>query len=525
MTLGLAVPAEYAVHVRDLSRVLAFASFFAGLGGALACGDDGSDGGGRFDDPSDFDRDGCASGAPLDSVDPAGIWHVDRAFPGDPNRAGVMRIDAGGRTDQFVALLFGGQTDDVRMSADDLFVRRVSQGDEVDTVWALDLCRIDDDGSLSGPLAYCSGAECVVGEVRAYPVEPLDEPEADNMTLLSEWAGSPSDAWGVDVTINVRHLGDLAYVARGRDGLRIVDLADPAEPRDLGHLPATFAPAEFYNDVKVSQAEDGRIYAFLASNVRGVVVADVTDPGAPAEVATFPQPPGGGGVNVHTLFVEGDRLYTATTSAGGLQIFDVAEPASAAQLGDFVHPDVGTYGGFVHDLFVRDGVAYLNYWNLGLVVVDAGDAGDPAVVGVFDGYDRRTSHSSWVTEAGGRQVAIHGDEDIDAHVRVVDVDAQSSTAFEEIGSYQTRPAVSVHNIMAVGELALVTYYQDGLRVLDLADPTSPREIAHFDTWPGAQPGYGSSFYEGAIGVDHDAERELILLADTHRGLLVLTLDD
>ena len=84
--------------------------------------------------------------------------------------------------------------------------------------------------------------------------------------------------------------------------------------------------------------------------------------------------------------------------------------------------------------------------------------------------------------------------------------------------------MSVHNILADGELAYVTYYQDGLRVLDLSDPTEPTEIAHYQTWPGPEAGYGASFYEGAIGIDLDREKGLVYLADTHRGLLILRLD-
>jgi hypothetical protein len=318
----------------------------------------------------------------------------------------------------------------------------------------------------------------------------------------------------------------VAYLVGLSDGLHIVDLADPEQPADLGHLPPRYEGDETYNDVKLADGPDGRLYAFLASNLRGVVTADVTDPRDPVEVGAFPAPPPGRArVNVHTIFVEGDRLYVASIGLAGIEIYDVADPAAPVRLGSYVHPDVGTFGGFVHDLSVQDGVAYLNYWNLGLVVVDTlADPSAPELVGVFDGYERRTSHSNWVTEVGGRRIAVHGDEDFDAHVRIVDVDPDSSTAFEEIGSYQTRRQVSVHNIMAVGERALVTHYQDGLRVLDLADPENPVEIAHFATWRGIGPDYGRGFFEGAIGVDHDAERELVLLADTHRGLLVLTLD-
>jgi hypothetical protein len=501
-----------------------FALCFTGL--ALAGCGDGSDGGGgdregRYDDPSDFARDGCGSGGPLDAIVPEGIWHLDTVFEGIEYGVSAMSIDAEGSG--LVAFVFGGQTDDVRLSADDLFIRREASTDGGERVLTLDLCQVLDGGALGGKIASCFGSECIVGEVEAFPVAPLDEPEAENMSLVARWEGE-GDSWGEGIALNVRHLGTTAYLARDSDGLRIIDLADPAQPADLGHLPAAFAPDEYYNDIKVARAGDGRVYAYLGSNLRGVVVADVTDAADPVEVATFP-PGDGGQVNVHSLFIEGDRLYAAHTTIGGLEIYDVADPTSPVRLGTYVHPDVGIAGGYVHDLFVQDGVAYLNYWNLGLVVVDAADdPADPTVLGVFDDYDRRTSHSSWVTEVGGRRVAIHGDEDFDAHVRVIDVDPASATAFQEIGSYQTRPAVSVHNIMAVGEIALVTHYQDGLRVLDLSDPTSPVEVAHFATWPGTRPEYGRSFFEGAIGVDYDAERELVLVADSHLGLLVLTLD-
>ncbi len=488
----------------------------------LACGDDGGggDGGGSgwYEHPSDFSPAECGD-APVDSIDPVGVWHAD-LVAADGVSVATFRIDAGGG-DSLSALVYGREASSVEMVDGDLIIRREDRPDGALQLNAIDLCGVDQDGRLRGQMVSCYGSQCFPAQVTAYRVEPLDEPEADGMTLLSEWRGPPSDPWPDDLTTNVRHLGTVAYVVGWTDGLRIVDLEDPSAPSDLGHLPPRYPDDELYNDVKIYQA-DGAVFAFLASSLRGVVVADVTDPTAPVEVTVFPVPPAGvPALNVHTLFIEGDRLYVP---GAGLQIFDVSDPAAPELLGAFIHPSVGTLGGFVHDLSVRDEVVYLNYWNLGMQVVDAADPAAPSAIGGFDDYPRRTSHSNWVTEAGGRLVAVHGDEDFDAHVRVVDVDPASETAFQEIGSFQTRPQVSVHNIMAVGERALVTYYQDGLRVLDLADPTAPVEIAHYASWPGTGDRYGRDFFEGAIGVDHDAERDLVLLADTHRGLLVLTLD-
>jgi hypothetical protein len=260
-----------------------------------------------------------------------------------------------------------------------------------------------------------------------------------------------------------------------------------------------------------------------------VVVVDVSDPASPEEVSTFPpvfgDPPY---VDVHTLFMDGNRAYMANTSLSGLQIYDLSDPRHPQKLGEYVHPEVEIRGGFVHDLFVENGRVYLNYWNLGMVILDTlEDPANPTVVGVFDSYDRRTSHSSWVGRWGGQPIAVHGDEDFYAKARFVNVDSGSDDFLDVLSTYSTRPFVSIHNVMAMGKYALLTYYQDGLRVLDVSDPSHPQKVAHYHSWTGdlQEHGYGASFYEGAIGVDFDAASGHIYLADTHRGLFILKMDE
>lgn len=484
--------------------------------------DDGGDdptAAGPFDAPDDFDRGGCGDDGALEDVDVCGIWNLDMAvetyrFPGS------IRVDADADGADLEGYLYSHEAFDVRHTEGDLFLRTVDEypdgeGGMIALTRTIDACEVSEDGVLSGHYASCWGDDCNEGTFSAHKVEPLEEPAASGITLLGEWNGPPDAPWpGPEeaLTLNVRHLGDVAYVTR-HDGLHIVDVADPAHPSELGALAVGFPDdGEYYNDVKVTEAGD-RIYALMGSNLRGVVVIDVTDAGAPAEVTAFPQVIDGA-VNVHTLFIEGTRIYFANY---GVEVWDIADPTLPQPLGGYVHPGESVNG--VHDLYVEDSVAYLNNWDLGMVVVDLADPAAPALVGVFDDYERRTSHSSWVTEAGGRRVAVHGDEDFGAHVRMVDLDG-----LEEIGAYETRPSVSVHNILADGETAYVTYYQDGLRVLDLSDPTQPTAVAHYQTWPGPESGYGQSFYEGAIGVDLDTQKGLIYLADTHRGLLILQLD-
>jgi len=263
------------------------------------------------------------------------------------------------------------------------------------------------------------------------------------------------------IPVNVRVANGLAYLSCYWDGLRIVDVHDPAHPAELGHLLAEYPDqGEIYNNV-----------------------VDATTPSAPAIVAHFGTPPGQNQpINVHTIFLDGGKAYLSGARA------------------------------------------YVNWWAAGIEILDVSNPASIQKGGTFAGFGQKTSRSSWGTQVDGRTIAIHGDEQWDSHVHVVDVTEGAPTFATAIGEWKTRPQVSAHNIMAFGSRVYMTYYQDGMRVLDLSDPTRPVPVAWFDTWPGYSPDYGTSFFEGAVGLDVDLANQLVYVADTRRGLIVLHLD-
>ena len=384
--------------------------------------------------------------------------------------------------------------------------------------WTVYACETDDPDVMTASYVQCVVDDCEIYDGVAYRVNDIDGETSSSIKLLGAYSGEYGSApWPIDqIALNVRYRDGYAYVVR-RDGLKIVDVSDPTAPIQVGS-----ASVMSGNDVKLIERADGVLFALTSSDVAGISVFDVSDPTDPTRVYQFGVIPDGpfSELGVHTIFIEGTRLYITQQ---GVKVYDISDPSSPQLLGRYWLP---VDGGYVHDMYVQDSIAYLDYWDNGLVVVDLTDVDAPRWLGAFDSYaDHMTSHSNWVTRAGGRLVSVHGDERIDAHVRIVDVDPASAEFMQEIGSYQTQRAVSVHNIMAYGDLAFVTYYQDGLRVLDLSDPTEPREVAHYRTYDAADPSYGSSIYEGAIGVDYDPASRTMYVVDTHRGLFVLRLDD
>jgi hypothetical protein len=116
---------------------------------------------------------------------------------------------------------------------------------------------------------------------------------------------------------------------------------------------------------------------------------------------------------------------------------------------------------------------------------------------------------------------VHGEESWGAHIDLVDIDPASPSFMKPFATYKTRDHVSVHNIMIFGTKAYFTYYQDGVRVLDISNPETPVLAGYFNTWDPQGPATTSAFFESAVGIDVDVARKLIFIADSPRGLIIL----
>jgi hypothetical protein len=389
-------------------------------------------------------------------------------------------------------------------TADAIFQRLEYPTPDGSIIVAKRVSDLQPDGSLRADRAVCEGDVCNVCTAKLVRAKRNEgEQESMGLSLVSELSGV---TWEPGYTFNVRIAGTLAYLIR-IDGLHIIETVDPAHPVEVGSWQR--AGDGYSNDVKLVEA-NGKRYALIADYP--VDVVEVTDPTMPRLVAQIPE-------EAHTLFTEarGGKLYAYFGDYNGsCPVFDISNPEAPVRLGRFM-----TAGPFVHDLMVQDGIAYLNAWSAGLYVVDFTTPATPTVVGRWEHTTSETSHSSWATIAGGRKVALHGGENFGAHLDVVDVDPVSPTFMKPIGSYQTRDHVSIHNVMAIGDRAYFTYYQDGVRVVSLTDPTRPMQLGYFNTWDPQGPTSSSHFFEGAVGLDIDPVRKLIFVADSPRGLLIL----
>jgi hypothetical protein len=367
------------------------------------------------------------------------------------------------------------------------------------------------DGSLRGQRASCDGGECKVCTAKLIrATHNGSEGEGDHITLLGQ-LNDPT--WGPGYTFNVRFIGTLAYLIR-QDGLHIIDTTDPAHPVERGHYKR--AGDGYSNDVKLVDAAGGKRYAIIADFP--VDVVDVTNPAAPALVGQIAE-------QSHTLAVEtrGGKTYAYFGNYDATcPVYDVTNPAAPLKLGSFA-PKMpnGQAPSLVHDLSVDNGIVYLSAWEAGLVVVDYTNPASPTKVGQWAPTPTQTSHSNWTARVAGRHIALHGEEAYDAKMDIVDVDPASATFMQPFATYQTRSWISIHNIMVFGTKSYFSYYQDGIRVLDIADPAHPTLVGYYNTWDPQADYTSSGFFEGSVGLDVDLSRKLIYVADSPRGLLIL----
>ncbi len=261
------------------------------------------------------------------------------------------------------------------------------------------------------------------------------------------------------------------------------DISVPSAPALVNSM---MVDAGTINDVKVS--EDGTLGVIThegsASGGNGITLLDLTDPLAPAPIVHFTTTLENG---VHNAWIDGTHVYLVVDGANsqaGLRILDVADPANPTIVADF-------YGGssFLHDVYVRDGLAFLSHWNAGLIILDVGNGmagGSPAnpVEVSRLATEGGQTHNAWYWPAGG--YVFVGEEDFQTPgiMHVVDVSDMSNP--REVATFAV-PGTTPHNFWMdeTGEVLYLSWYVNGIRALDVSGQLlgaldrQGREIAGF----------------------------------------------
>lgn len=198
----------------------------------------------------------------------------------------------------------------------------------------------------------------------------------------------------------------------------------------------------------------------------------------------------------HTLWLDDDVansktwLYCASTSDGDIHVLDATNPAAPVQVSQ-----VGIPGGQIHDMYVKGNFGIGSFLSDGWAFIDFTDKAAPILQQRYD-YAQSFTHNAWPTD--DLHYLYTTDEDTNGHLRIWDISDHANAV--QVGEYIADPLDThhaiVHNVHVVGNTAFVSWYEDGVQVLDITDPVHPQLIGFFDTF--TQPTQG--YYDGDWGV-------------------------
>jgi hypothetical protein len=368
--------------------------------------------------------------------------------------------------------------------------------------------QIDDDGAF---VADLPGTYRVVATFAGRSAEttvtvrPRDAVRPTTLVGRLPMPGMTSEFW-------LHPDGRHGYLASGGDRIYALDLKDPAKPLVTDSV---VVDARSVNDVM--STEDGRFGVMTregASNRRnGIVVLSFEDPAHPKAIAEYTETVTGG---VHSTFVYEGHVYLTDDATGSMRVIDIRDPYRPKEVARWETPRTPA-GRMLHDIDVKDGLAYLSYWNDGLVVLDVGNGvkggspSDPRLVTQYK-YDLdalyrdveaaggpgfiRGTHTAWrhrdyvfiadeVFPAGG----VKGAKDAAAgraygRLQVVDV---SDMAKPKTVAWYEPEFGGVHNIWVAGDTLYMGAYNGGFRAFDVSGElrgdlrAQGREIAHLNT--------------------------------------------
>lgn len=349
--------------------------------------------------------------------------------------------------------------------------------------------------------------------------------------------------WVEGTTLYVGHM-------RSPSGTTIVDVSDPRKPKTLAridlpegwhsHKVRVHGDIMIVNHEKLGQSGPAEFGG-------GIAIYDVSKPSNPKLISKWMT----AGRGVHRYDFDGRYAYISPTVEGYVgnivMILDLIDPAHPKEVGRWWIPGQWKGGGEAypweggvsprchHPLRFGDRL-YVSYWHHGLYILDIADMARPKVVSHVNSspaFPHPTHTCLRIPQRlKGRDIMVVADEDVaklrpssPAFTWVYDVtleeqpfpistfqvpglDVDGSPQPEMTGCHQPSERFS-------GTVIPFAWFAQGLRLVDIADPFSPKEVGYFEPDPPAGAKVSSS---NDVTID---SRGLIYLVDRIRGVDII----
>jgi hypothetical protein len=330
---------------------------------------------------------------------------------------------------------------------------------------------------------------------------------------------------GRDIAVaGIQWCGGSRYDADAERGLMLWDVTTPEQPEQIGYL-RTACCTRGVHEFEVEHHANGGTYAYAT-----VPTSRYPDTNTPS--------------GLRDVNGDGDfRLIDITNPAAPVQVSDwgiqdVGGPFSAGQ-GCDPDPNYGHGAEPSHD----GQLVFLSYWDSGFIALDVSNPSSPVFKGrtVYPGNADGDAHSSNYDD--GRKLLFTADEDFCknsgpgietgyGYLRIYDYSKLGAP--KQIARFRTQNSLgqgslgaadyTIHNPFLVGTDLYISWYSDGVRIVDTRERTNPKEIGYFVPPAGQNPVKPSQ--RGTLSQTPQVwgvvvENGLIYASDMNTGLWVL----
>lgn len=269
-----------------------------------------------------------------------------------------------------------------------------------------------------------------------------------------------SEVWGY-----VSPAGKEYAVVGSITGTYVLDCSDPARPVQRGFIPHS---ASGWRNLRWSDVKIYRHYAYVATEGGGgMQIIDLQDPDKPKLLKTWTTT---GWSNTHNLGFDPNGFLYTCGAGGGMRVLDIkTDPVNPRLVANYT-------ANYVHDLYVKDGIAHvLEYYARTYRLMDVSKLPLMRTLGTGTVW---SAHNAWPTR--DHAYAVTTSERAGGALTVFDI--KNKSAPRQIATYRTGLATtSVHNAYIKNRVVHMSYYSEGLRVVDLSDPARPVEVGYYDT--------------------------------------------
>lgn len=249
--------------------------------------------------------------------------------------------------------------------------------------------------------------------------------------------------------------------------LEIIDISTISSPNEVGSF--LFNPSIFVGDL-IKDIYVSEKYAYVALKSKGIAIIDISNPSSPYEIGfhNFPQ------CDISKVIVQEDYLYALICS--DFKIIDVSNPSLPKEVGNY---------SFEKDSLLRDMDLKNNYAYIAtnkkkgdtIEIIDISNPPSPNKTGAYT-PDKDLVYgtiNNISTDIDGKYAYITR-KSKNAWLEIIDISNHSSL-IKSAELKLPRGFSAVQEMKISKNYVYIAHGTRGVRVIDISDPLSPKEIA------------------------------------------------